>query len=116
MLRKVLWHRELHYRKKWRDLSGTPDIVLTRQKIAIFVNGDFWHVRWHQDHSGGHFTTRPGFWTEKLMRNVEWGREVNDELTQLGWQVRRFLQTNIKKPRVPQLWWTALRRPRWWAS
>ena len=52
MLRKELWHRGLRYRKNWRGLPGMPDVVLTRQKIAIFVDGDFWHARGHQDHPG----------------------------------------------------------------
>ena len=41
LLRKALWHRGIRYRKNWRKLTGCPDIVLTRQKIAIFVDGDF---------------------------------------------------------------------------
>ena len=40
-LRKALWHKGLRYRKNYRRLPGTPDIALTRQKIAIFVDGDF---------------------------------------------------------------------------
>ena len=44
-LRLALWHRGLRYRKNWRALPGSPDIALTRQKIAIFVDGDFWHAR-----------------------------------------------------------------------
>ena len=52
LLRKALWHRGLRYRKNWRALPGTPDIVLTRQHIVIFVDGDFWHARGHEEHPG----------------------------------------------------------------
>ena len=52
LLRKALWHRGIRYRKNWRKLTGCPDIVLTRQKIAIFVDGDFWHARGYQDRPG----------------------------------------------------------------
>ena len=48
-LRKALWHKGLRYRKNYRRLPGTPDIALTRQKIAIFVDGDFWHARGHEE-------------------------------------------------------------------
>ena len=51
-LRKALWHLGLRYRKNWKKLPGSPDIALTRQKIAIFVDGDFWHARGHQEHPG----------------------------------------------------------------
>lgn len=97
MLRRALWHRGLRYRKNWRGIPGTPDIVLTRQKIAIFVDGDFWHARGHQDHPGEQVATRRAFWEKKLSRNVERDREINDELTQLGWLVLRFWETDIKK-------------------
>ena len=49
MLRKALWHKGIRYRKNYSKLPGKPDIVLIRQKIAIFIDGDFWHARWHQD-------------------------------------------------------------------
>ena len=48
LLRKALWHKGLRYRKNYKALPGTPDIVLTRQHIAIFVDGDFWHGRGHE--------------------------------------------------------------------
>lgn len=47
ILRKELWARGLRYRKNFNKLPGKPDIVLTRQKIAIFVDGDFLHARGH---------------------------------------------------------------------
>ena len=42
LLRKALWHQGVRYRKNYSKLSGTPDIVLLRPRIAIFVDGDFW--------------------------------------------------------------------------
>lgn len=53
MLRKALWHKGIRYRKNYKGLVGNPDVVLTRQKIAIFVDGDFWHARGHKKHPGG---------------------------------------------------------------
>ena len=97
LLRKALWHRGLRYRKNWRALPGTPDIVLTRQHIAIFVDGDFWHARGHEEHPGEQVATRPEFWRPKLARNVERDREVNAALTQAGWLVLRFWETDIRK-------------------
>ena len=52
LLRKALWKRGIRYRKNYAALPGKPDIALTRYKIAIFVDGDFWHARGHQDSPG----------------------------------------------------------------
>mgnify|MGYP004514350299 FL=1 len=97
LLRKALWHRGIRYRKNWRKLTGCPDIVLTRQKIAIFVDGDFWHARGYQDRPGSQIDTNQSYWKKKLARNVERDREVNDQLTEQGWLVLRFWESDIKK-------------------
>ena len=96
-LRLALWHRGLRYRKNWRALPGSPDIALTRQKIAIFVDGDFWHARGHLAHPGEQIATHEEYWSKKLARNVERDRETNDALTQAGWLVLRFWESDIKK-------------------
>ena len=95
LLRKALWKKGLRYRKNYADLPGKPDIVLTRQKIAIFVDGDFWHARGHQDNPGEQVGTNKEFWQKKLTRNVERDKEVNDELTEAGWLVLRFWEKDI---------------------
>lgn len=97
ILRKALWNKGLRYRKNYAALPGKPDIVLTRQKIAIFVDGDFWHARGHQDNPGEQVATNKEFWQKKLSRNVERDREVNDALTEAGWLVLRFWESDIKK-------------------
>ena len=97
LLRKALWHRGIRYRKNWRKLTGCPDIVLTRHKIAIFVDGDFWHARGYQDRPGIQIDTNQSYWQKKLARNVERDREVNDQLTEQGWLVLWFWESDIKK-------------------
>lgn len=97
MLRKALWKKGLRYRKNYASLPGKPDIVLTRQKIAIFIDGDFWHARGYKDTPGEQVATNQDFWKKKLARNVERDREVNDELTEAGWLILRFWESDIKK-------------------
>lgn len=97
MLRLALWHRGLRYRKNYKKLPGTPDIALTRQKIAIFVDGDFWHAHGHEEHPGEQIRTNPDFWRRKLMRNVERDKFVNDALLEMGWLVMRFWESDIKQ-------------------
>ena len=57
LLRKALWHKGLRYRKNVKSLPGTPDIVFTKQKITVFVDGDFWHAKGHQDKPGEQIAT-----------------------------------------------------------
>lgn len=97
LLRKALWHRGLRYRKNYKKLPGPPDIALTRYRIAIFVDGDFWHTKGHQEHPGEQITSNQEYWQKKLKRNVERDKEVNDELSDMGWLVLRFWDSDIKK-------------------
>lgn len=97
LLRKALWSRGIRYRKNYKRLPGTPDIALTRYRIAVFVDGDFWHARSHHEHPGEQVDTNKDYWQKKLQRNVDRDREVNDALTELGWLVLRFWETDIKK-------------------
>ena len=97
LLRKALWKKGLRYRKNYAALPGKPDIALTRQKIAIFVDGDFWHARGHQDFPGEQVASNKEYWQKKLARNVERDKDVNDALTEAGWLVLRFWETDIKR-------------------
>ena len=96
LLRKALWKRGYRYRKNYAALPGKPDIALTRQKIAIFVDGDFWHARGHRDCPGEQVASNKGYWQKKLGRNVERDKDVTDILTEEGWLVLRFWETDIK--------------------
>lgn len=97
VLRLALWHRGIRYRKNWRNLPGSPDIAITKYRIAIFVDGDFWHARGHEQSPGEQVGTNKDFWKKKLARNVERDKEVNDQLTQAGWLVLRFWESDINK-------------------
>ena len=97
MLRKALWHKGLRYRKNVKDLPGKPDIVFTKQKIAIFVDGDFWHAHGHEDNPGEQIQTNIAFWSKKLKRNVERDKEVNQALLEMGWLVLRYWDSDVKK-------------------
>lgn len=97
MLRKALWNCGIRYRKNYKKLMGTPDIAITRAKIAIFVDGDFWHARGHQQSPGEQVASNQEYWRKKLTRNVERDKEVNDALTEQGWLVLRFWESDIKR-------------------
>lgn len=85
-VRSALHRLGYRFRLNRRDLPGKPDIVLPRYQTVIFVHGCFWHR-----HPGCRFAYTPKsrveFWQAKFQRNVERHREVEEELTTLGWRV-----------------------------
>ena len=95
MLRKALWHKGVRYRKNYKKLPGKPDIVITKYRIAVFVDGDFWHARGHEEHPGEQIQSNKVFWTKKLKRNVERDKEVNQTLLELGWLVLRYWDSDV---------------------
>ncbi len=97
LLRKALWHKGIRYRKNYAKLPGKPDIVIIKHRIAIFVDGDFWHARGHEEQPGEQITTNKVFWKDKLARNVERDRYVNEMLLEQGWLVLRFWESDLKK-------------------
>ena len=97
-LRKALWHKGYRYRKNYEALPGKPDIVLTKQKIAIFCDSEFFHGKdWEilkpqlEHGKNGEFSIK------KISRNRERDDEVNKQLLFLGWTVIRFWGKDIIK-------------------
>jgi DNA mismatch endonuclease (patch repair protein) len=95
-LAKALWKEGLRYRKNYRPLPGRPDIALTRYRIAIFCDGDFWHGRgW--ENGRPLFRNNPSYWLAKIEKNIERDKEVNRRLKAQGWKVLRFWGRDIEK-------------------
>ena len=97
LLRKALWKKGIRYRKNYKLLTGKPDIAITKHRIAIFIDGDFWHARGHEAQPGEQIATNKCFWSTKLKRNVERDRYVNELLLEEGWLVLRFWESDVKK-------------------
>lgn len=85
-VQQELSSRDLKFRLHVRSLPGTPDIVFTREKIAVFVDGDFWHG-WRL--SAWEYKLSP-FWREKLLANRERDRRNYCRLRARGWGVIRI--------------------------
>ena len=97
-LRKALWHKGYRYRKNYKALPGSPDIVLTKYKIAIFCDGEFFHGKdWEVLKPRLEKSNNSEYWINKISRNREHDDEVNKQLLFLGWTVIRFWGTEIKK-------------------
>lgn len=99
-LRKKLWQKGFRYRKNYTKLPGRPDIVLTKYKIAIFCDSEFfhgkdWEVRKPRLEKGAH----ADYWIPKIERNMERDAEHDKELLFMGWTVIHFWGNEIlKKP------------------
>ena len=98
-LRKALWHRGYRYRKNYKALPGRPDICITKYRIAIFCDSEFFHGKdWEAVLLP---TIRKGnnseYWENKIKRNMDRDREVEKQLESLNWKVLRFWGKDIMK-------------------
>jgi len=85
------------YRMNWKGAPGKPDIAYPGKKIAIFVNGCFWHrcpkcdLPVPKSHSD--------YWTDKFERNVRRDAAKTQELSEAGWEVIVVWECDLKKRR-----------------
>ena len=97
-LRRALWHKGYRYRKNWNGLPGRPDIAITKYKIAVFCDSEFWHGKdWDILKPQLLRGNNPDFWIKKIERNRERDAEVDRQLLFLGWTVVRFWGKDILK-------------------
>lgn len=98
ILRKALWNKGYRYRKNYKKLPGRPDIVLTKYKIAIFCDGEFFHGKdWEILKPRLEKSNNSEFWISKISGNRERDNEINKKLLFMGWTVIRFWGNDIKK-------------------
>lgn len=97
-LRKALWGRGYRYRKNDKRLPGKPDIALTKYKIAIFCDSEFFHGKdWEVLKPRLEKGNNSQYWISKISRNRERDDEVNKRLLFEGWTVIRFWGKDIQK-------------------
>jgi DNA mismatch endonuclease (patch repair protein) len=96
ILRKELWNRGIRYRKNFKELIGKPDIVLTKYKVVIFCDSEFWHG-YDWENRKNDFKSNQTFWIPKIERNMERDKKVTSSLEEQGWTVIRFWGKEIKK-------------------
>ena len=101
LLCKELRKRGYGYRKNYKELPGKPDIVLTKYKIAIFCDGEFFHGKdWSTQKERIQQGNNPEYWISKIERNMARDEEINKELLHLGWIVLRFWGKEIQKDAI----------------
>lgn len=97
-LRKALWAKGYRYRKNYKKLPGTPDIVLTKYHIAIFCDSEFFHGKdWKVLKARLEKGKNPDYWVKKIERNIQRDKEKDKVLNFMGWTVIHFWGKDILK-------------------
>ncbi|WNG24482.1 very short patch repair endonuclease [Cystobacter fuscus] len=92
LLRSALWRAGMRFRLQSRTPYGRPDVVFSKSRVAIFIDGCFWHG------CPEHYVrprTRDEFWSSKLLGNVERDRRQTLLLEAEGWRVLRFWEHQV---------------------
>lgn len=95
-LRKALWAKGIRYRKNYKKVIGKPDIAITKCKIAVFCDSDYWHG-YDWENRNKRIKSNREYWIPKIERNMERDRQVTKALEDEGWIVLRFWEWQIKK-------------------
>jgi DNA mismatch endonuclease (patch repair protein) len=93
LLRKKLSELGLKFEAYYKDLPGNPDIVFPDKKVAVFVDGEFWHGKDFKKRK----QTYNEYWRNKITRNMQRDKEVNKSLKKMGWKVLRIWGRDLKK-------------------
>ena len=97
IVRRYLYSRGYRYRKNVKGLPGTPDVVLRKYGLVIFVHGCFWHgheVDSHLPHSNR------DFWQKKIMRNKQRDERDRQALKRMGWKVMTIWECQLNTDKL----------------
>ena len=84
------------FKRNYSKVTGKPDIIFPRLKVAVFCDSEFWHGKnWRVKKR--EIKTNRKFWYPKIERNIARDREVNSLLRRAGWEVLRFWGKDIEK-------------------
>ena len=95
-LAKMLWHKGYRYRLNYKKLPGSPDIAITKSKIAIFVDGEFWHG-YNWDEKKSKLKRNRDYWIQKIEENMARDVRVDKQLLAMDWVPIHFWSKEIKK-------------------
>lgn len=96
VLAKRLWHEGYRYRRNYKNLPGSPDIALTTYKIAVFVDGEFWHgENWEERKTK--LKHNREYWIEKIEENMARDKRVDGQLQEMGWITIHFWEKQVLK-------------------
>ena len=91
MIAKSLWHRGYRYRLNYKALPGSPDIALAKYRIAIFIDGEFWHGK------DSELKNNKDYWIEKIQENIDRDLKNDKLLRQMEWYPIHFWSNDVIK-------------------
>ena len=91
---RELRKRKIHFQKHYKKAIGSPDIAFPRKKIAIFIDGDFWHGRNFSKNKKG---LPKKYWREKINSNILRDKRNKTKLKRRGWKVLRIWEHELLK-------------------
>ncbi len=95
LLRKALWANGIRFRIHVKNMPGKPDLVINKFRLAIFVDGSFWHgFQWQKKKLT--IKSNAKFWIPKIERNMQRDRINQKSLEEAGYTVMRFWDHDIK--------------------
>jgi DNA mismatch endonuclease (patch repair protein) len=89
---RELRKRGIHFKKHYKNAIGKPDIALPRKKIAVFIDGDFWHG-WQFNRIKAKLPKR--YWLKKIQNNIKRDKKTRGELRKNGWRVLRIWEHDV---------------------
>lgn len=90
-----LRRRKIYFQKHYKRVLGKPDIALPRKKLAVFIDGEFWH-------GGSKDVSRlpKDYWQDKIRNNMERDKKVQEYLLINGWKILRVSERDILRVRT----------------
>ena len=96
ILAKRLWREGYRYRRNYKKLPGSPDIALTKYRVAVFVDGEFWHGENWEERKAKLKHNRE-YWIEKIEENMARDKRVDAQLQEMGWVTVHFWEKQVLK-------------------
>ncbi|KRM67621.1 DNA mismatch endonuclease Vsr [Apilactobacillus ozensis DSM 23829 = JCM 17196] len=94
-LAQKLWYQGIRYRRNYKNLPGLPDIAITKYKIAVFIDGEFWNgFNWEQRKQ--RLKRNREYWINKIETNMKRDKHKDDELRKIGWISLHFWGNTVK--------------------
>lgn len=88
-----LYPKGIRYRKHYSKLAGKPDVVFIKSKVAVFIDGEFWHGKDYKKLSRSYSP----YWKNKIKNNMERDLKHKTKLKKMGYRVLRFWGNEVKK-------------------
>ena len=95
--------KKVYFQRHYKRAPGSPDIALPRKKIAIFIDGDFWHGKTLNQLLVRRGGDENDYWIKKIRKNVERDKQQESALRASGWRILRVWEADILRKRTASL-------------